>query len=260
LTILLIIIFSLCVGSFLNVVIYRLPIMLEAEWRGEKNPLSLSSPRSHCPHCQKSLHWFHNVPLFSFIFLKGHCAYCSHKITWTYPLVEIATVITTLFLYWHFGLTIDFMASAIFSWIIIALIIIDLKHQLLPDLLTYLLLWTGLLLNTQRIFVLPSEAIIGATAGYLFLWSIGSGYYWLTKREGMGRGDYKLLAAIGAWVGWQGLLPTILLASISGTVIGLLLILSKRVGVRTPLAFGPYLAMAGWLVLVAGERLVQWGI
>jgi leader peptidase (prepilin peptidase) / N-methyltransferase len=229
---------GLCLGSFLNVVIYRLP-----------RELGIVFPGSACPHCKQALKWRHNIPVLSFIFLKGKCAFCHQKISLRYPAVEIITALTGLFLLWKFGLTLSFGASSLFSLILIALIFIDLEHQLLPDILTLPLLWLGLMASLLPVFTDAHSAIIGAVAGYLSLWCVAKAYEYFTHREGMGHGDFKLLAALCAWTGWQGLLPIILIASIAGSIIGISLLITKKVNSKTPIPFGPFLAVAGWIVL-----------
>jgi leader peptidase (prepilin peptidase)/N-methyltransferase len=229
---------GLCLGSFLNVVIYRLP-----------RELNLSLPRSYCPHCHKALKWIHNIPLFSFMMLKGKCAFCHWKISLRYPIVEILTAIIGIFLFWKFGLTLTFAASCIFSLILIALIFIDLEHQLLPDILTLSLLWLGLIASLFPIFSNSHDAIIGAVIGYLSLWSIAKVYELITHREGMGYGDFKLLAALCAWTGFQSLLNIILIASITGSIVGISLLVMRKADSRTPIPFGPFLAVAGWGIL-----------
>lgn len=237
---------GLIIGSFLNVVIYRLPKMIEEE----SSNYSLLLPRSQCAHCKKTLHWFHNIPLLSFLFLKGRCAFCQAKIAWRYPVVEVGMAMIGAVLFWRFGLTELFFASAFFSAILWALMWIDWQTQLLPDHLTLLLLWAGLLVSTASLIVSPASAIIGAIAGYGVLWLVAKIYLVLTQREGMGYGDFKLLAAIGAWLGWENLPMVILIASLMGMVVGVFLMVTKKHTRLTPIAFGPYLAIAAWLALI----------
>lgn len=235
---LLVLFIGLCLGSFLNVVIYRLP-----------RELSLVLPSSSCPQCQHALKWYHNIPVFSFIFLRAKCAFCHQKISLRYPAVEIITALTGVFLLWKFGLTLHFAAACMFSLILIALIFIDLEHQLLPDILTLSLLWLGLIASLFSLYTDSHSAIIGAVIGYLSLWLIGNTYEFFTHREGMGYGDFKLLAALGAWAGWQSLLNIVLISSIAGAVIGVFLLITKKANSQTPIPFGPFLAIAGFIVL-----------
>jgi leader peptidase (prepilin peptidase)/N-methyltransferase len=231
----------LCLGSFLNVVIYRAP----------KN-INIVYPNSSCPHCHHKLHWRHNIPLLSYLMLKGKCAFCHRAISKRYFIVELITGVIGIILFWHYGMTfnLQFIAVSILSFVLIILIFIDLEYQLLPDIFTLGLLWLGLLFNLSHLFASPSDAIIGAACGYLSLWSIAMIYKHFTKNEGMGHGDFKLLAALGAWTGWQSMINIILIASLSGLLVGGYLMLKQKVNSRTPLAFGPYLAIAGWIMLI----------
>jgi leader peptidase (prepilin peptidase)/N-methyltransferase len=262
-------ILGLCVGSFLNVVIYRLPIQMQASWRREsldflgldKEPeaprLSIAFPSSQCTQCKHPLKPWHNIPFFSYLFLRGKCAFCSAPVSIQYPLVEIITGVATCFLVMHFGLTPLGAGAILFTWALIALTGIDLKHQLLPDIITLPLLWAGLLFNLYGGFTDLSSAVIGAVAGYLILWSV----YWLFKiitgKEGMGHGDFKLLAALGAWYGWQLLPLTILLSALVGSIVGIGGIYFANKGKEIPIAFGPYLAMAGWIALIWGHQITS---
>lgn len=241
--ILLIFLVGLCLGSFLNVVIYRLP-----------KDLSIVFPASHCPKCKHKLKWIHNIPLFSYIYLKGKCAFCRKKISWIYPLVELLAGVTCAFLYIHFGSNRLFFETVVFSLMLIAMIFIDFEHQILPDELTLSLLWIGLLVSILPGFTTPEEAIVGAATGYFSLWFIAKMYEFVTHREGMGYGDFKLLAALGAWTGWQALPWIVLVAALVGSVVALALIGLKKANGRTAIAFGPYLAVAGWIVLLWGKQ------
>ncbi|WP_341676345.1 A24 family peptidase [Niveibacterium sp. SC-1] len=259
---------GLCIGSFLNVVIHRLPKMLEQEWhaqaaelRGEPAPageaISLSKPRSRCPHCGTAIAAWQNVPLLSYVLLGGRCAHCKAKIPMRYPVVELLGGVTAAYSAWHFGFGWAAAGAMLFSWALLALTFIDLDTQLLPDRITLPLLWLGLLFNLSGQFVTLSEAVLGAIAGYLVLWSV----YWLFKlttgKEGMGYGDFKLLAAIGAWLGWTQLPFVILASSAIGAVVGILLIVFARHGRNVPIPFGPYLAGAGLVALFWGKALTQ---
>lgn len=271
----LLLIFALIIGSFLNVVIYRLPHMLFRDWREQcetflQDPsnqskgttsINLFLPRSHCPHCKHPLKPWHNIPLLGYLWQRGKCAQCQHAISIRYPIVEIISAVAAICLYMAFGFSWQLLLSLLLSWGLIALTFIDLDEQLLPDQITLPLLWLGLLANTQQLFTDINSAIYGAIAGYLCLWIVAKVFYLVTKREGMGHGDFKLLAVIGAWLGWQYLLPVLLLASFAGAIIGIILLLIKKVGTRQPIPFGPFLAIAGWINLLWGPyclHLIQW--
>ena len=259
---------GLLVGSFLNVVIYRLPLMMESRWRSDccellevaqenpAQPLGLATPNSHCPHCKAAIKPWQNIPVISYLALGGKCANCAAHISWRYPAIELITGLMTLSLAWYFPPSPALMGAILLTWALIALTMIDVDHQLLPDDITLPLLWLGLLFNLGGTYVSLQDAVIGAMAGYLILWSI----YWLFKlltgKEGMGYGDFKLLAALGAWLGWQLLPVIILLSSLVGAVCGIALMLIKRRGKEIPIPFGPYLAMAGWIALLWGDALV----
>src|SRR5210317_148909 len=259
---------GLLVGSFLNVVIYRLPLMMESRWRRDccelleieqekqEQPLGLATPNSHCPHCKAAIKPWQNIPVISYLALGGKCANCGAAISWRYPAIELITGLMTLSLAWYFPLSPALLGAILLTWALIALTMIDVDHQLLPDDITLPLLWLGLLFNLGSTYVSLQDAVIGAMAGYLILWSI----YWLFKlltgKEGMGYGDFKLLAALGAWLGWQLLPVIILLSSLVGAVCGIALMVVKRRGKEIPIPFGPYLAMAGWIALLWGEALL----
>jgi len=257
---------GLMIGSFLNVVIYRLPKMMEMEWeaqaaelRGEDPPAAerfdLLFPRSRCPSCGHQLGVLENVPLLSWLLQRGRCKACGAKIAARYPLVELATGLLSALAIWHFGATWAGLGAVLLGFVLIALTFIDLDTQLLPDSMTMPLLWLGLLFNLWGTYVPLQEAVIGAMAGYLSLWSV----YWLfrivTGKEGMGFGDFKLLAALGAWFGWTALPAIILLASVVGSAVGIALILFARHKREVPIPFGPYLAGAGLLALYLREPL-----
>lgn len=254
--------FGLAIGSFLNVVIYRLPIMILASWRQEccdflqleykaDKKINLLWPsRSYCPQCQQQLRSWHNIPIISYLLLKGKCAYCKHPISYRYPLIELLTALLTCVLAAHYGISWQMLATLIFTWCLIALTFIDFEHQLLPDIITLPLLWLGLLINCFNVFTDLQTAVIGAVAGYMSLWLVAKAFELLTGKVGMGNGDFKLFALIGAWLGWQILPLIILLASFVGAVVGISLMLFKKHGRNVPIPFGPYLAIAGWLGLV----------
>ncbi len=260
--------FGLMVGSFLNVVIHRLPKMMEAEWathhaeaRGEEFPpagqYNLIVPRSACPTCGHQITALENIPLLSYLALRGKCSACHAGISPRYPLVEALTGVLSGLVAWHFGFSGMALAALLFTFSLIALTFIDFDTFLLPDDITLPLLWAGLLFNLGGGFTNLQSAVIGAMAGYLTLWSI----YWLFKlvtgREGMGFGDFKLLAAIGAWFGWQLLPAVILLSSLTGSVIGIGLMIVARHGRNVPIPFGPYLALGGILALFCGPQLAR---
>jgi leader peptidase (prepilin peptidase)/N-methyltransferase len=262
---------GLLVGSFLNVVIYRLPIMLQQAWSRECRELAgealatgageatfnLVVPASRCPHCQRRIHAMENIPVLSFLLLKGRCAGCGTAIPRRYPLVELVTALLSVVVALHFGFGTQALAALLFTWAMVPLFMIDFDHQILPDSITLPLLWAGLLLSLFGVFVDSTTSIIGAAAGYLSLWSIYHVFRLLTGKEGMGYGDFKLLGAIGAWVGWQQLPVVILFSSIVGAAIGIGLILLKGRDHDQPMPFGPFLAAAGWLTLLWGQDIIR---
>ena len=264
-------VFGLLVGSFLNVVILRLPARLEWYWRHDsREVLDLPEPddattrppglvveRSHCMHCGHQLAALDNIPLFSFLVLRGRCRYCRVPISWQYPAVELLTGIAFAVCAWHFGPTMQGVAALVFSGMLIALSGIDLRTTLLPDQLTYPLLWIGLLLSTASVFVDPVPSLIGAAVGYLSLWSVYWAFKLLTGKEGMGRGDFKLLAALGAWCGIKGVLPIVLISALLGALIGSAWLLLRGRDRSTQIPFGPYLALAGWVQLLWGEPIIS---
>ncbi len=271
---------GLIVGSFLNVVIYRLPVMLKSGWKSEcqaflaeeegQSPshneeaqaFNLNTPRSRCPHCGHAITAWENIPVISYLFLRGRCAECKTAISLRYPAIEIFTAILTLACAWRFGISMDAAFAILLSWALIALAFIDLDEQYLPDSITLPFLWLGLLLNTQNLFTDLESAVIGAIAGYLILWSVYMLFKKVTGKEGMGFGDFKLLAMLGAWLGWQMLPAIILLSSIVGAIVGILLIAGNRHQRGIPIPFGPFLAAAGWIALLWGEAInhayLQW--
>ncbi|MBU0500629.1 MAG: A24 family peptidase [Gammaproteobacteria bacterium] len=262
---------GLCVGSFLNVVAHRLPIMLERDWRGQCREIlglegsldepaaafNLMSPASRCPHCGHGIRWWENIPLLSYMILRGRCSGCSKPISLRYPLVEAVTALLSLIVVWQLGPTPQAAALLPLTWALIALTLIDLDQQLLPDSITLPFLWLGLLLGLPAVFIDAGQAILGAAVGYLSLW----GFYWLFKlitgKEGMGYGDFKLLALFGAWAGWQKVFLALILSSLVGALIGIALILLMGHDKRKPIPFGPYLAIAGWISLLWGDGIVR---
>ena len=255
---------GLIVGSFLNVVILRLPARMEWLWKRDARamlelasdddttppPPDIVRKGSHCPHCKHPLAAWDNIPLLSWLLLRGRCRYCKTPISIQYPLVELLCGIASAIVVWHFGITWQAAAGLAFTWFLIAAAGIDFRTQLLPDSLTLPLLWLGLLLSLVPLFVGTREAIIGAAAGYLALWSV----FWLFKlatgKEGMGYGDFKLFAAAGAWMGWTALLPVIIIAAVAGAIIGIILLRVRGQNRSVPLAFGPFLAIAMWIWLI----------
>ncbi|CAJ1781180.1 Type 4 prepilin-like proteins leader peptide-processing enzyme [Aeromonas dhakensis] len=267
----LVFLFSLMIGSFLNVVIHRLPIMLEREWQAEYlsyfNPetqlqqeerYNLMVPRSACPHCGHAITAMENIPLLSWLWLKGRCRECQAPISARYPLVELLTALLSLVVAATFPPGWALLAALLLTWGLVALTFIDLDKMLLPDQLTLPLLWGGLLFNLAGGFVPLADAVIGAMAGYLVLWSLYWAFKLLTGKEGMGYGDFKLLAALGAWLGWQALPIVLLLSSLVGAIIGISLILLRNHNQGKPIPFGPYLAIAGWIALLWGDTITRW--
>jgi leader peptidase (prepilin peptidase)/N-methyltransferase len=260
-------ILSLCVGSFLNVVITRLPVMMEREWHrecrvllelppsSEAAPLTLWRPASRCPACQAAIKPWHNVPVVGWLWLRGRCASCQAPISVQYPIVEACSGLLGAYCAWHFGWSAQLLPALLLTWALLAATVIDLRTMLLPDSITLPLLWLGLLLSLGAIFVKPAASIAGAAAGYLVLWSMYHLFRLLTGKEGMGYGDFKLLAALGAWFGWQALPTIVILSSVVGALVGIGLIVFRGHDRATPIPFGPYLAAAGWLVLVGGPAL-----
>jgi leader peptidase (prepilin peptidase)/N-methyltransferase len=281
-------VFGLLVGSFLNVVIYRVPVMLERQWREQCNelaedsatpdaspdsastgaraeaPFNLVVPRSACPACKAPITALQNIPVLSYLFLKGRCASCGTRISPRYPAIEALTGLLSAAVGWKLGFGWPALAGLVLTWFLIALTFIDVDQQLLPDSLTLPLLWIGLLLSLWASqaggAILPVDSrssIIGAIAGYLSLWSVYHLFRLITGKEGMGYGDFKLFAALGAWLGWKMLLPIILIAAGTGAVVGIAILALRRQNRSTPIAFGPFLAMAGWLMLMFGQQLVS---
>lgn len=261
-------ILGLIVGSFLNVVIYRLPKMMEREWQTQCAELNgqgvapaprfnLLVPRSACPHCGHAISSLENIPVISYLFLHGKCSGCRADISPRYPIVEAVSGLLSAYAAWHFGFGLAGIAAIIFVWVLITLTFIDFDTQLLPDSITFPLLWSGLLLNLNDAFTSLPNALIGAVAGYLVLWSVYWAFKITTGKEGMGYGDFKLLSAIGAWLGWTMLPLVILLSSLVGAVVGITLIIFAKHGRNIPIPFGPYLAGGGLIALFWGQSLTQ---
>ncbi|HEY1027188.1 MAG TPA: A24 family peptidase [Pseudomonas sp.] len=259
------VIFGLLIGSFLNVVVYRLPLMLQRDWQSQAREVlelppappaetfNLLLPNSSCPCCGHEIRPWENVPVVSYLFLRGKCSSCKTPISKRYPLVELACGVLSGYVAWHFGFTWQTGAILVLSWGLLAMSLIDADHQILPDALVLPLLWLGLIVNHFGLFTSLEDALWGAIAGYLSLWSV----YWLFKlitgKEGMGYGDFKLLAMLGAWGGWQVLPLTILLSSLVGAVLGMIMLRLRGSDTSTPIPFGPYLAIAGWIALLWGD-------
>jgi len=274
------VIFSLLIGSFLNVVIHRLPIILQRNWKrdcleflAEKFPGSINTelnaneistapynlvvPRSACPHCGHPITAWENIPILSYVILKGACRDCGTRISLRYPLVEFISALLAVSVAIKYGFSTQTLFAAMLTWSLIALTFIDYDHQYLPDQITLPFLWLGLLINMNGMFTDLHSALIGAVAGYLVLWSVFQLFKLITKKEGMGFGDFKLLAMLGAWLGWQHLPVIILLSSVIGSIVGIGLIVFKQHDKGKPIPFGPYLAGAGWIALLWGKEINQ---
>jgi leader peptidase (prepilin peptidase)/N-methyltransferase len=267
--------FGLIIGSFLNVVILRFPEQLKNSWRREsedflglgeetaeesgepEEELSLSTPASRCPSCGVPIKPWHNIPVISYMLLRGKCSACATSISIQYPLVELFSGLATAFIVYQFGLSLMAGYCVLFTWVLIALTGIDFREQLLPDQITLPLLWLGLFVNLSGTFVPLNEAVIGALAGYLSLWSVFWLFKLVTGKEGMGYGDFKLLAALGAWMGWQMLPLIIILSTFVGALVGIAGLLLKARERQMPMAFGPFLAMAGWIALIWGDKILN---
>ena len=262
-------IFGLIVGSFLNVVIHRLPLMMEREWREQCHEFlglpvepsgpswNLIVPRSHCPKCGHSISALENIPILSYLWQKGRCTACQQAISIRYPLIELISGILAAITAWHFGWGWSLLGALIFTWALIAASAIDFDHQLLPDDIILPLLWLGIFCNIFELYTSLRESVLGAMAGYLILWSIYWAFKLVVGKEGMGRGDFKLLAMLGAWAGWLYLPLIILISSLVGAIVGVSLIIWRGHDRNTPIPFGPYLATAGWLSLLWGYPLTQ---
>ena len=261
---------SLVVGSFLNVVILRLPVMMDRSWREDSRALlatqpiaaaetnvSLVHPPSSCPHCGHRIRPHENVPVLSYVLLRGRCGNCREPISPRYPIVELLTAVLSVIVVLRLGIGWPAVAGLVLTWALVTLTVIDLDHQLLPDSITLPLLWMGLAINSWNLFVPLDTAVWGAIAGYLSLWSVYWGFRLMTGKEGMGFGDFKLLAALGAWVGWIALPTVILLSSLVGACVGLFMVLVRGRDKSIPIPFGPYLAAAGWLTLLYGDEIRQ---
>lgn len=267
--------FTLLIGSFLNVVIYRLPIMMQRDWRDQCEELkdslpgdlpdgkfNLVVPRSRCPSCGKPIKAWQNVPVLSYLLLGAQCASCKTSISARYPLVELLTAVLAAVCAWHFGFGWEALLAIVLTCALVAISLIDIDHQLIPDSIVVPLMWLGLIMSlfhplegAQTLFIAPQDAIIGALAGYLSLWSVYQLFKLITGKEGMGYGDFKLLAALGAWIGWQMLHIVILLSAVVGAIVGIAMIAFRGRDRQLPIPFGPYLAAAGWVTMLYGEKL-----
>jgi leader peptidase (prepilin peptidase) / N-methyltransferase len=265
-----VVLFSLCIGSFLNVVIYRLPIILDREWRSQCHEyldisdhepdaatarLGLATPASSCPHCGHAIRAWENIPVISYLLLRGRCAACGAPISIQYPLIEAATALLSLIIAYRYGVSLQTPAALVLTWTLIALTMIDIHKQLLPDSLTLPLLWLGLLFALFDTFAPLKDCVIGAIAGYGVLWLVFQLFRLVTGKEGMGFGDFKLLAALGAWTGWMMLPQIVLVSSVIGAVAGITMLVTGRTRTQQPIPFGPYLALAGWIALLWGDSI-----
>ncbi|MEX0706531.1 MAG: A24 family peptidase [Woeseia sp.] len=274
----LIIVLALLVGSFLNVVIHRLPLMMERDWRSQCDELlatperklpegrfDLMVPRSQCPACDAPITALQNVPILSYVLLRGRCANCGTAISARYPAVEALTAVLSGLVAWRFGVGAEAAAAILLTWVLVAVTFIDFDHQIIPDSISLPLVWIGLTLSlfhplsgASVLFIAPQTAIVGALAGYLSLWSVYHLFRLVTGKEGMGYGDFKLLAALGAWLGWQQLPMIIILSALVGAVLGIALIVVRGRDRNVPMPFGPFLAAAGWLAMMYGQQIQNW--
>lgn len=272
-----VVILGLLVGSFLNVVIFRLPRMLHRQWQSDcveyltdhqpqrlqpenreplaEKPYNLITPGSRCPRCSHAIRAWENIPIISYLLLRGRCSQCRSSISVRYPIIEFISGLLAAVTAWHFGVSFEAAAAVILTWTLICLTMIDYDHMYLPDNIVLPFLWLGLILNSQNLFNDIYSALYGAVAGYLVLWSVYQLFKLLTRKEGMGYGDFKLLAMLGAWLGWQMLPAIILLSSLVGSVVGIGLIMFNKHQREKPIPFGPYLAAAGWIALIWGPQL-----
>ncbi|WED44347.1 prepilin peptidase [Legionella cardiaca] len=261
--------FSLAIGSLLNVVIYRLPIMLHTEMEKEcrnylnlpqvaDKPINLFFPRSFCPNCKTTVTAISNIPIISYCLQRGRCKHCDNPISIRYPIVELLSCLIALFSAWVIGFNTTLLFVLLFNWILISLFFIDLEHHLLPDVLTLGLLWLGLIANTQSLFISLSDAVFSSAAGYLSLWLFIKLFYLIRGKIGMGHGDFKLFAALGAWFGWTQLPLILLFASISGVIVGSIYLKIRKKSKDSPIPFGPFLCLAGFLSLFWGKSIINW--
>ena len=269
--------FALLIGSFLNVVIYRLPLMMQREWYAQCDELmaddkpdlpddgfNLVVPRSRCPSCGHQITALENIPVISYLFLRGKCSNCGASISARYPLVEFFTALLAAACAWHFGFGAEAIMATVLTFMLISISLIDYDHQLIPDSIVLPLVWMGLAMSllhplpgAETLFIAPKDAIIGAIAGYLSLWSVYQVFKMVTGKEGMGYGDFKLLAALGAWLGWQALPMIILMSAVVGAIVGIGLIVLRGRDRQLPIPFGPYLAAAGWITMIFGDPILE---
>lgn len=272
-----VVLLALLVGSFLNVVIYRLPLMMQREWRLQADeivaepgpelpdgPFNLVLPRSRCPSCGEQIAAANNIPVVSWLILRGKCANCKSPISMRYPAIEAMTALLTGMVAWRFGFGVEALAAIVLTWVLIAICFIDIDHQLIPDSMSMPLIWIGLFLSlfhpmsgSEMLFVAPKDAIVGALAGYLSLWSVNYLFRMIRGKDGMGYGDFKLLAALGAWLGYQMLPMIILVSAAVGATIGIGMIIFLKHDRRVPIPYGPYLATAGWVAMMWGPALMD---
>jgi leader peptidase (prepilin peptidase) / N-methyltransferase len=261
---------GLLVGSFLNVVIHRLPLMMEREWRGEcesllnndsisheLEPFNLMTPRSRCPSCNHEISALENIPVISYVLLRGKCKECKASISVRYPVIEVTSAIVAIVVSIHFGFSAASISALALSWCLISLAAIDIDTQLLPDAITLPLLWLGIIVNYFGVFVSLEESVLGAIFGYLSLWTVFWGFKLATGKDGMGYGDFKLLAVLGAWLGWHVLPVVIIVSSVVGACVGVSMMLFAAHDRSKPIPFGPYLAAAGWIALIWGDDITQ---
>lgn len=263
------ILLGLIVGSFINMLTYRLPIILKESWHIqssdflnqavtiERSKISLARPRSFCPRCNTPLKWWHNIPVIGFLALRGRCGHCGQSIPARYLWTELLCAAIAVVIFYRFGMNGTGVAALLLSWGLIAASIIDLEEMFIPDQITYTLLWIGLLANTQYLFTTPTNAIFGCVIGYVFFWCVAKGFHLIRRKEGLGHGDFKLLAMLGAWFGTYALFNIILIASLSGILIIGLLTLVKRHQTNNPFPFGPFLALGGWCTMVFGDFITN---
>lgn len=263
-------VFGLVFGSFFNVVISRYPAMLYRKWQRDcreqlgipdtetSEPANLFSPPSRCPNCKTQIKPWHNIPILSYLFLRGKCAYCKMPISIIYPAVEALTALSAFFVVVHFGWNYTTLAALVFTWTLLILSFIDLKEQILPDDITLSLLWIGLLLNSMNFFTTPTNAILGAALAYALFWSVATAFKIIRKKEGMGYGDFKLFACVCAWLGLGALLNILFIAVLSSLIISIFLLLFRKMQKDQPLPFGPFIALGGWLTLMFGPFIMNW--
>lgn len=262
-------IFSLLVGSLLNVIIYRLPIMLQHEWEEQAREIlnlppvktesiNLFFPRSFCPHCKHQVSAWQNIPIISYLLLRGKCGHCKAGISLRYPAIELLTMLVSIFALWHFGPVMQLPFILLGLWLLICMVFIDLDHQLLPDSLTYSFLWLGLMINCSGYFVSLQNAVLSAVGAYLFLWTLIKVFYLITGKIGMGNGDFKLFAAFAAWVGWTQLPLILLVSSLSGAIIGYTWLKTQGQSTSTPIPFGPFLCLGGLISIFFGSSVLSW--